>query len=129
MDSVAIGQFTPGPVFTTATFVGYLLGRLPGAIGATLGIFLPSFLLVWLLKPVLFKMRDSHLLRQVLDGVNLASLGLMVAVSITFGRNSIMDPVTGLGFLAAFALLQKTRINSAWLILAGAFLGFLTTVL
>lgn len=129
MDSVAIGQFTPGPVFTTATFVGYLLGRLPGAIGATLGIFLPSFLLVWLLKPVLFKMRDSHLLRQVLDGVNLASLGLMAAVSITFGRNSIMDPVTGLGFLAAFALLQKTRINSAWLILAGAFLGFLTTVL
>lgn len=125
MDSVAIGQFTPGPVFTTATFIGYILGGIEGSIGATIGIFLPSFVLVWLLKPILFKMRDSKILRSVLNGVNISSLGLMVSVTFVLGRNSITDVFTIAVFLISFLILLKTKLNSVWLITLGAVLGYI----
>lgn len=128
MDSVAIGQFTPGPVFTTATFIGYILGGVQGSISATIGIFLPSFVLVGLLKPILFKMSDSQLLRSVLDGVNVASLGLMFSVTYILGKNSITDLFTISAFVVSFLILLKTKLNSAWLIAIGAVVGYLFTM-
>lgn len=130
LDAVAVGQFTPGPVFTTATFVGYLIQGLPGALVSTLGIFLPSFLLVQLLHPLLPKMRASPWISGALDGVNIASLGFMAAVSIKLGAAAVTtDGWTIALFLAAFFVLMKVKINSAWLILSGGALGWLITTL
>lgn len=125
LDAVAVGQFTPGPVFTTATFVGYLIRGVPGALVSTLGIFLPSFLLVLVLHPLLPKMRASSWVSGALDGVNIASLGLMAAVSIKLGAATFVDGWTVGLFAAAFLVLMKYKINSAWLILAGGGLGWI----
>ncbi len=125
LDAVAVGQFTPGPVFTTATFVGYLIRGVPGALVSTLGIFLPSFLLVLVLHPLLPKMRASTWVSGALDGVNIASLGLMAAVSIKLGAATFVDGWTVGLFVAAFLVLMKYKINSAWLILAGGGLGWI----
>ena len=91
LDAVAVGQFTPGPVFTTATFIGYLIKGFSGAIAATVGIFLPSFLLVWLINPYINKLRNSKAFSSILDGVNLASLALMAGVLMKLGYNSITN--------------------------------------
>jgi len=125
LDAVAVGQFTPGPVFTTATFIGYLLGGMGGAAAATAGIFLPSFVLVFALNPLIPRMRASKWLGALLDGVNAASLALMAAVSLKLGFSSLLDAVTIVLFLAALAALLKFKINSFWLILAGGLIGFL----
>lgn len=125
IDAVAIGQVTPGPVFTTATFIGFLLGGMPGAFLATLGIFLPSFLFVALSNPLIPRMRRSPWFGALLDGVNVASLGLMAAVTWQLGRVSLVDPLTVLVVAAALVLLFRFRINSTWLILGGAVLGWL----
>ena len=125
LDAVAVGQFTPGPVFTTATFIGYLLGGMGGAAAATAGIFLPSFVLVFALNPLIPRMRASKWLGALLDGVNAASLALMAAVSLKLGISSLLDAVTIVLFLAALAALLKFKINSFWLILAGGLIGFL----
>jgi chromate transporter len=124
LDAVAVGQFTPGPVFTTATFVGYLIQGIPGAIAGTIGIFLPSFLLVWLLNPVIPKLRSSKVFSAILDGVNIASMGLMASVTLKLGMESIVDPLTIALFAASFAVLMKTKLNSAWLIVAGGLIGY-----
>jgi chromate transporter len=123
LDAVAIGQMTPGPVFTTATFVGYLVAGLPGAVLATVGIFLPAFVFVALLRPLVPRLRQSPWTAAMLDGVNVAAMGLMAAVTWLLGRDAIVDPLTATITIAAALLLIRFRVNSAWLILAGAIVG------
>jgi chromate transporter len=123
VDAVAIGQVTPGPVFTTATFLGYLLRGPVGAVVATIGIFLPAFILVAVSGPLIPLLRRSATAGAFLDGVNVASLALMAAVSYQLGRSAIVDWVTiGLA-IASAVLLLRFRINSAWLVLGGAVIG------
>jgi chromate transporter len=123
VDAVAIGQVTPGPVFTTATFLGYLLRGPVGALVATVGIFLPAFILVAVSGPLIPLIRRSATAGAFLDGVNVASLALMAAVSYQLGRSAIVDWLTaGLG-IASAVLLLRFRVNSAWLVLGGAILG------
>ncbi len=119
LDAVAIGQFTPGPVFTTATFIGYVLGGAWGAVLATVGIFLPSFIFVAAVNPLIPRLRQSPALGAVLDGVNAAALGLMAAVTWTLGRAALVDGVTLLLALAAAVLLVRFKVNSTWLVLGG----------
>ena len=123
VDAVAIGQVTPGPVFTTATFLGYLLRGPAGAAVATVGIFLPAFILVAISGPLIPFIRRSATAGAFLDGVNVASLALMAVVSYQLGRSAIVDWLTiGLAVASAFLLL-RWRINSAWLVLGGALAG------
>lgn len=129
LDAVAIGQFTPGPVFTTATFVGYLLAGNAGAIAGTIGIFLPAFLLVWIVNPWVPKLRQSSWIRGFLDGVNAASLGLMAGVTYTLGRAALVDGLTVvLAILSAIAI-SRFKMNSAWLVLAGGIVGLVAYIL
>lgn len=123
VDAVAVGQVTPGPVFTTATFLGYLLRGPVGALVATVGIFLPAFILVAISGPLIPLIRRSATAGAFLDGVNVASLALMAAVSYQLGRSSIVDWVTLALFAASAVLLLRYRVNSAWLVLGGAILG------
>jgi chromate transporter len=128
LDAIAIGQVTPGPVFTTATFIGYVLGGVTGALLATLGIFLPSFIFVAISYPLIPKVRKSAWAGALLDGVNVASLGLMAAVSWQLGRASLIDPFTVLVSIISFALLVRFKVNSTWLIACGALAGLLKAV-
>jgi chromate transporter len=123
LDAVAVGQITPGPVFTTATFIGYLLGGAPGAGVATAGIFLPAFVFVALSGPLIPRLRRSKTAGAVLDGVNVASLALMAAVTLQLGRAAIVDVPTAVLAAASAAILIRYRPNSAWLVLAGAAAG------
>ena len=124
LDAVAVGQVTPGPVFTTATFIGYLLAGIPGALVATVGIFLPGFLFVAASRPLIPRIRGSRIAGAFLDGVNVGAVALMIAVSLQLGRAAVVDFLTG-GIAALSALiLIFLRINSAWLIFAGALIGF-----
>jgi chromate transporter len=125
IDAVAVGQITPGPVFTTATFVGYLLDGPQGALVATLGIFLPAFVFVAITAPIVPKLRSSPLMGAVLDGVTVASLGLMAAVTWQLARVAVFDWLTGMLALVSLVLLLRTRLHSGWLVLAGAALGWL----
>ena len=127
LDAVAIGQFTPGPVFTTATFIGYLVAGVPGAVLATVAIFLPGFVFVAITNPFIPRLRRSPWLSALLDGVVAASLGLMAAVTVDLARQSIVDVPTALLLLAAAVLLIRFRVNSTWLILGGAAVGLLVT--
>src|SRR5580692_2713713 len=125
VDAIAIGQVTPGPVFTTATFIGYLLYGTRRAIVATVGIFLPAFLLVAASGPLLPRIRESKIAGAFLDGVIIASLALMAVVTWLLGRASIVDTLTAILFAASLFLLLRFRLNSAWLILVGALVGLL----
>ncbi len=129
VDAVAVGQVTPGPVFTTATFIGYLLGGVRGAVVATIGIFLPAFLLVAASGPLLPRIRKSTIASAFLDGVNVGSLALMTEVSWQLGRVSLIDSLTVVLAVASVAALMRLRLNSAWLMLFGAVLGLLTHAL
>ena len=129
LDAVAIGQFTPGPVFTTATFIGYLLAGVPGAVVATVGIFLPGFIFVAITNPFIPRMRRSPWLAALLDGVVAASLGLMAAVTVALARQSIIDLPTALLLAAAAVLLIRWRVNSTWLIVGGAVVGLVLGLL
>jgi chromate transporter len=124
VDAIAVaGQITPGPVFNSAAFVGYLLGGWPSALLAALGIFLPSFILVGLLSRFLPAMRKSWLAGSFPDGVNAASLGLMAAVAIQLGRAVIIDPFTIFITLTALFMVLRFKISSVWLVLGGGALG------
>ncbi|WP_437914279.1 chromate efflux transporter [Sorangium sp. So ce302] len=123
LDAVAVGQVTPGPVFTAATFIGYLLGRVPGALVATAGIFLPAFFFVALSGPLIPRVRRSPVASAFLDGVNAASLALMAVVSFRLARAAVVDWLTGALAIAAALLLIRYRVSSLWLILAGAVIG------
>lgn len=125
LDAVAVGQLTPGPVFTTATFVGYIIAGYSGAMAATGGIFLPAFLFVAISGPIVPRMRRSPLIGVLLDGVNVASLALMAAVIIELGRHAITTPLGGLLLTAAGLALLKYRINSTWIIAGAAIIGLL----
>ena len=124
LDATAVGQFTPGPVFTTATFIGYLLHGNRGAIVATIGIFLPAFLLVAASATFIPRLRKSQFAGAFLDGVNVASLALMVAVTFQLGQASLFDVTTILLAVASAIALIRFRVSSAWLILAGGVVGF-----
>ncbi|HEX6254856.1 MAG TPA: chromate efflux transporter [Euzebyales bacterium] len=128
LDAVAIGQFTPGPLFTTATFIGYLLAGLPGAIVATVGIFLPAFCFVAAVGPHVERLRRRAWSAALLDGVNAAAFGLMAGVMIELAGDALVDPLTVAVALATAAALWRTALNSAWLVLAGAVIGVLTTI-
>ena len=123
MDAIAVGQFTPGPVFTTATFIGYVVAGVPGALLATLGIFLPSFVFVAASSPLIPRMRRSAWAGRFLDGVNVASLGLMATVTWQLGRAALVDWVTVGTALVATVLVFRLRLNSAWLVVGGALIG------
>jgi chromate transporter len=123
LDAIAIGQITPGPLFTTATFIGYLLAGNPGAIAATVGIFLPSFLLVALVNPWVSTLQKSLIFRAFLDGVNAGAWGLMVVTTIGLARSALIDPLTiCLAVLGAIAL-GRFSISSHWLVVFGALVG------
>jgi len=123
LDAVAVGQFTPGPLSCTATFIGYLLGRGGGAAVATAGIFAPAFFFVAVSGPLLPRIRRSPTAGSFLDGVNAASLALMIVVTWQLGRAAIVDlPTIVIAALSAFLLIGY-RINSVWLILAGGLAG------
>lgn len=126
LDAIAIGQVTPGPVFTTATFVGYVVAGVPGALLATFGIFFPSFVLVAASSPLIPRLRRSRWASGFLDGVNVASLGLMAAVTWYLGRAALVDGVTAGIALIAAVLVFRLRPNSAWLVLGGALVGIVT---
>jgi chromate transporter len=129
LDAVAVGQVTPGPVFTTATFIGYLLGGLPGAVAATIGIFLPAFVFVALTGPFVSTLRSSPVLSSLLDGVNVASLALMAGVTLQLARETVLDPIAALVGVVALVLLLRFNINSAWLVIAGGVVGLAVQVL
>jgi chromate transporter len=129
LDAVAIGQVTPGPLFTAATFIGYLLGGTPGALLATLGIFLPSFLFVAISNPLIPKIRDSTWAGSLLDGVNASALGLMAAVTVQLGIASLVDFYTIVLAILSLVLLLRSKINSTWLIAAGAIAGFVFSLI
>jgi len=134
LDAIAIGQFTPGPVLSTSTFIGYQIGGLPGAIVATVGIFLPSFLFVLLLNPVVPKLRQSAWSSAFLDAVNVSAVGLMAIVSLRLAHAVLLQPLlqapqselawVGVGItIAASIALFRFKINAAWLVLGGALVG------
>jgi chromate transporter len=125
LDAVAVGQVTPGPVFTSATFVGYLVAGWQGATVATLGIFLPAFVFVALSGPLVPLLRRSPVAGSALDGVNVASLALMAVVSWHLARAAMVDGVTIAVASLALLLLARYRVSSVWLIVGGATLGFL----
>jgi len=120
LDAVAVGQFTPGPVFTTATFVGYVVGGFPGAVVATLGIFLPAFIFVAVAHSLMNRLMALPWVRSLLDGVNVAAIGLMAAVAVVLARDAVVNVLTALLFVVAFILLIRFRVNSALLVAAGA---------
>ena len=125
LDAIAVGQVTPGPVFTTATFIGYLLAGLPGALIATAGIFLPSFILVAASSPLIPRLRKSAVAGAFLDGVIMASLALMASVTWSLGRDAVIDLPAALLVSGSAFLLVRFRLNSLWLVLGGALIGFL----
>jgi chromate transporter len=129
IDAVAVGQVTPGPVFATATFIGFILGGMRGALLGTLGIFLPSFIFVAISNPLIPRIRSSAWISGLLDGVNVASLGLMAGVTWQLGRASLTDPLTVLMALISFALLIRFKVNSTWIIIGGALIGLLNAAM
>lgn len=124
LDAVAVGQVTPGPVFTTATFIGYLLAGPTGAVVATIGIFLPAFFFVAISAPLVPRLRASRVAGAVLDGVTVASLALMAVVTLQLARAALVDVPTWTIAAGSLAAMLWLRVNSAWLILAAAALGW-----
>lgn len=129
LDAVAVGQFTPGPVFTTATFIGYLISGTSGAVAATLGIFLPAFILVGLLNPIIPMLRNSKIISKILDGVNVASWGLMAVVSLKLFISAVIDIPTAVLAAVSLLILFKYRLNSAWLVLFGGIAGLVVSLI
>jgi chromate transporter len=125
LDAVTAGQVTPGPVFATATFLGYLIHGYSGAAAATAAIFLPSFFIAALVGALASRIRQSPFAAAFLDGVNAAAIALMAAVALALGRATLIDPVTWVIALVCAALLIRYRINATWLIVGGAALGVL----
>ncbi len=123
IDAIAAGQVTPGPVFTTATFIGYVLSGPAGALVATAGIFLPAFVFVAASGPLVPRLRGSRLAGGFLDGVNVASLALMAVVTAQLARAAIVDVTSATVALVAAVALLRFRVNSTWLVLGGAAVG------
>ena len=124
LDAIAAGQVTPGPVFASATFVGYLTGGLKGALLATLGMFLPSFVFIAIVFPLIPKLKKAPGARVFLDAINAVTVGLMAAVSWQLARGAILDAFTAVEAIVGLLILRRFQINSAWLILGGLVAGF-----
>jgi chromate transporter len=125
LDAIAVGQVTPGPVFTTATFVGYLLRGVPGAVVATVAIFLPAFVMTAVLEPVIAKLRAKPVTAAALDGLNAAAVALMVGVTWFLARDAVVDVPTALLAVGSLAVLLRWELNPVWLIAVGAVAGLL----
>ena len=125
LDATAVGQVTPGPVFTAATFIGFQLAGLAGAVVATAGIFLPSFLFVGLSAPLVRQGRQSPLIASFMDGLNAAACGLMAAVTWPLAKAALVDGPTVLLAVVAGGLLVRGKVNSGWLVAGGALAGVL----
>jgi chromate transporter len=130
IDAIAVGQFTPGPVFSSATFIGWQLGGAAGAIAATIGIFLPSFLFVALLNPLIPKLRKSKVMSVFLDTVNIVSVAIILSVIIEIGEATLLDwrtiLIAAISFVVTFSF---KKLNTAFVIFGGALLGYLLYVL
>lgn len=131
LDAIAIGQFTPGPVLSTSTFIGYIIAGIPGAIVATIAIFLPSFAFVAVVNPFIPKLRESAWTGAFLDAVNVSALALMAVVTLRLAAVTLFNPfdlvaviIAGLAFIATF----RFKLNAAWIVLGGAILGWLLVV-
>ena len=130
IDAVAVGQITPGPVLSTATFIGWQLNGLYGALAATLGIFLPSFLFVLILNPLIPKMRKSKVIRAILDAVNVAAVALIIVVCIEMAKDTFIDwRSIVIATLSLIAVFSYKKVNSAFIVLGGALLGFLLNLI
>lgn len=125
LDAVAVGQFTPGPVLSTATFVGYIVAGTPGAFIATAAIFLPSFVFVLILNPIIPRLRTSRVMSEFLDAVNVSAVGLMGSVVITLAGSAVTDWKAALIMLAAFVVGSKFKFNVAWLVIGGSVTGWI----
>ncbi|MDB3977223.1 chromate efflux transporter [Flavobacteriaceae bacterium] len=125
IEAIGIGQFTPGPVLSTATFIGYQLGGFWGALGATTGIFLPSFLFVWLLNPLMPKMRKSKVLGYFLDSINVVAVAIMLAVLVTMSQQTLVDWQAAFIALVSGVLIFKfKKVSVMWVLVIGAILGY-----
>ncbi len=125
IEAIGIGQFTPGPVLSTATFIGYQLGGFWGAIAATAGIFMPSFLFVWLLNPLIPKMRKSKVLGYFLDSINVAAVAIMLAVLITMSKQTIVDwQATLIAVVSGVLIFGFKKVSVMWVLIIGAILGY-----
>lgn len=130
MDAVAVGQITPGPLLSTATFIGYQIAGTWGALLATVGVFLPSFVFVALTNPFIPKLRNSFVTACFLDAVNVSALGLMVAVTLQLGRSVLVDWKSILIALASMFLIARfKKLNTTWIIVGSAFIGFLLQII
>lgn len=130
IDAVAVGQFTPGPVLSTATFIGWQLNGFWGAIAATIGIFLPSFLFVAILNPIIPKMRKSKAIASFLDAVNMAAVALIVAVCIEMSKDTLTDWRTiVIALLSLIVVFGLKKMNSAFIVIASAILGYLLSII
>lgn len=125
IDAITVGQVTPGPVLTTATFIGYLLGGWTGSVLATVGIFAPGFIFVAITQPIIPKIRASAVMSRLLDGMVIASLGLMASVTWQLGQSAIVDVQTLVLAIASVVVLLVYRVNSTWLVISGAMVGWL----
>jgi chromate transporter len=128
IDAVAVGQVTPGPLFTTATFIGYLMGGVPGAVLATVGIFLPAFIFVAITNPYIPRLRSSPWAAALLDGINVASIGLMAGVTLQLGQASLVDLPTLALALAAAVLLLRFKVNATALVVGSGAVGLLLSL-
>jgi chromate transporter len=128
IDAVAVGQFTPGPLFTTATFIGYVVGGLPGALVATVAIFLPGFVLIAALYPIAPRLRASPWTGTLLDGVNVAAVGLIAGITVQLGQAALVDVLSVAMAVVAAGVLLRFKVNSAWLVLGGALVGLLSSL-
>ncbi|MBT8302312.1 MAG: chromate transporter, partial [Maribacter sp.] len=128
IDAVAVGQMTPGPVLSTATFIGWQMNGIAGAMAATIGIFLPSFLFVLILNPLIPKMRKSNIVGALLDAVNVAAVALILAVCIQMGKDTLTDWRTILiAVTSLITVFYFKKLNSAFIVLAGALFGYVLT--
>jgi chromate transporter len=127
VDAIAVGQFTPGPVFSTATFIGYVIAGVPGALVATAGIFLPAFFFVWATHPLVPRLRAARWSAGFLDGVNAGSVALMAAVLFQLAMETLHTWPAWLIAALSLVVVFRTRLNTAWLVLGGALLGVTLT--
>ncbi|GAA4952852.1 chromate efflux transporter [Algibacter agarivorans] len=128
IDAVAVGQITPGPVLSTATFIGWQMNGITGALAATLGIFLPSFLFVLILNPLIPKMRKSNVIGTILDAVNVAAVALIIAVCVEMAKDTLTDWRTIIIAIASIVVVFVfKKLNSAFIVLGGALIGYLLT--
>lgn len=130
IEAIGIGQFTPGPVLSTATFIGYQLGGFWGAIAATAGIFMPSFLFVWLLNPLIPKMRKSKVLGYFLDSINVAAVAIMLAVVITMSKQTLVDwQATLIAVVSVVLIFKFKKVSVMWVLIIGAILGYVLALI